>query len=234
MSTRWAPNTAESYELEGTFKVFNSVIYRPNNDRAIYWNCALANDQNAVSDKCLTNGTFSINYAALKLDPETLRPAIDSPVVDAGDDEKRGDHFPEDDVDGVPRVLNGGRFDIGACEYDWRREYSRILGRRVEVTDVTSNVVKSASSVRVPEGSLGLEWQIGSGWNPMFNASVTGEGSLSILLDGEVYATLDSGSQRFRLPKDAGSRVLAFEYSGDGYAELSDFSKNIGLIFSIR
>ena len=156
--------------------------------------------------------------------------------MDAGDDEKRGTLFPETDLDGVPRVLNGGRFDIGAYEYDWRKDYSKTLGKRVEVTDVTSNVVEAVGAVRVPEGTLSLEWQVRTGSNPTFNASVTGEGVLSIVLDGNAFASLDSGdgAQTFTLPADVGTRVLDFQYSGDGYAELSGFSGNAGSVIFLR
>ena len=219
-----------------SYSVFNSVIYRPRNDQSIYWNCAIGNDWTSVSESHLLHGTFSTNTAALKLDAATLRPAKDSPVVDAGDDEKRGSLFPETDIDGVPRVLNDGRFDIGACEYDWCKSYSKMLGRRVEVTDVTSNVVEVADAVRVPEGSLSLEWKIGTGCNPSFSAAVSGEGVLSIVLDGEPFASLGSGDgvRTFTLPTDAGSTVLDFQYSGDGYAELGDFSRNAGSAIYLR
>ena len=156
--------------------------------------------------------------------------------MDAGDDEKRGTLFPETDLDGVPRVLNGGRFDIGAYEYDWRKDYSKTLGKRVEVTEVTSNVVEVAGAVRVPEGTLSLGWQVRAGSNPAFNAVVTGEGVLSIVLDGDAFASLnsDDGAQTFTLPADVGTRVLDFQYSGDGYAELSDFSGNAGSVMLLR
>lgn len=218
-----------------SYRVFNSIVYRPGNNQSIYWNCALGKDWTKVSDANLLHGTISTNVAALKLD-ENLKPTKDSLVVDAGDDEKRGTLFPETDLDGVPRVLNGGRFDIGAYEYDWRKDYSKTLGKRVEVTDVTSNVVEVADSVRVPEGTLSLEWQVRTGSNPTFNASVTGEGVLSIVLDGEPFASLnsDDGAQTFTLPADVGTRVLDFQYSGDGHAELSDFSRNAGSVMFLR
>ena len=222
--------SAESYN------VFNSIVYRPGNNQSIYWNCALGNDcGTAVSADKLLHGTISTNVAALKLD-ENLKPTKDSLVVDAGDDEKRGSLFPETDLDGVPRVLNGGRFDIGAYEYDWRKEYSKTLGRRLEVTDVTSNVVEAVDAVRVPEGSLSLEWKIGNGCTPMFSAAVAGDGVLSIVLDGEPFASLNSGdgAQTFTLPADVGTRVLDFQYSGEGYAELSKFSRNTGAIIFLR
>ena len=223
--------TAESY------KVFNSVVYRPGNNQSVYWNCALANDKGtSVSAAYLLNGTFSTNAAALKLDADTLRPAIDSPVVDAGDDEKRGTLFPETDLDGVPRVLNGGRFDIGAYEYDWRKEYSSTLGRHIEVTDVTSNVVKSANAVCVPEGSLSLDWQSQGDAQRTFVASVSGEGTLTVRLGGADYATLTAadGQRTFALPGSEMEPQLDFLYSGDGYAELSEFAQTVGFRFMVR
>ena len=225
----WQP-TAESY------KVFNSIVYRPGNNQSVFWNCALGTDcGTAVSEAYLLHGTFSTNVAALKLD-ENFRPAIDSPVVDRGDDEYRGTEFPETDLDGVPRVLNGGRFDIGAFEYDWRKEYSKTLGKHIEVTDVTSNVVKSADAVCVPEGSLSLNWQSQGDVQRTFVASVTGEGTLTVLLGGADYATLTAadGQRTFALPGSETKSRFDFLYSGDGYAELSGFAQTVGFRFMIR
>ncbi len=219
-----------------SYRVFNSIVYRPGNNQSVFWNCALGNDcGTVVSAANLLHGTFSTNVAALKLD-ENFRPAIDSLVVDAGDDEKRGTEFPETDLDGVPRVLNGGRFDIGAFEYDWRKEYARTLGNRIEVTDVTSNVVKSAQTVRVPEGSLSLDWQSRSGVRRTFVASVTGEGTLTVMLGGVDYATLTAadGLRTFVLPGAQAESRFDFHYSGDGYAELSGFDQMVGSRLIIR
>ena len=216
--------------------VFNSIVYRPGPNQSIYWNCALGNDRGtSVSAEYLLHGTISTNVAALKLD-ENLRPAIDSPVVDAGDNEKRGTEFPETDLDGVPRVLNGGRFDIGAYEYDWRKEYSRTLGKHIEVTDVTSNVVKSANAVCVPEGSLSLDWQSQGDVQRTFVAAVTGEGTLTVLLGGADYATLTAadGQRTFALPGSETGQRFDFLYSGDGYAELTGFAQTVGFRFMIR
>jgi len=217
------------------YSVFNSIVYRPANNQSIYWNCALGNDCGlSVSAENLLHGTFSTNVAALKLDGN-FRPAIDSPVVDRGDDEKRGSLFPETDINGVPRVLNGGRFDIGAFEYDWRKTYSEDLGGKVEVFEVTSNVVDVAKTVRVPEGSLSLDWNI-VGSAPTFNAEVEGEGTLEILVGGESFATLTAadGCKTLALPQQAATVRLDFNYSGDGYAALSNFDRNVGLLLIVR
>ena len=219
-----------------SYKVFNSIVYRPGNKQSVYWNCALGNNWTAVPEEYLLHGTISTNVAALKLDENTLKPTKDSLVVDAGDDEKRGSLFPETDLDGVPRVLNGGRFDIGAFEYDWRKEYSRTLGKHIEVTDVTSNVVKSVHAVCVPEGSLSLDWQSQGDVQRTFVASVTGEGTLTVLLGGADYATLTAadGQRTFALPGSETERRFDFLYSGDGYAELSGFAQTVGFRFMIR
>jgi len=224
----WQP-AAEAY------KVFNSVVYRPGNNQSIYWNCVLGKDWTSVSAEKLLHGTISTNVAAIKLDSTTLRPARDSLVVDRGDDEKRGSLFPETDIDGVPRVLNGGRFDIGAFEYDWRKTYSEDLGGRVDVFEVTSNVVDVAKTVRVPEGSLSLDWKLG-GSVPTFNAEVEGEGTLEILVGGESFATLTAadGCKTLALPAQTATVRLDFNYSGDGYAALSGFSRNMGTLLIVR
>ena len=218
------------------YKVFNSIVYRPGNNQSVYWNCALGNDcGTVVSAANLLHGSFSTNVAALKLDANYM-PSVDSPVVDAGDDAKRGSLFPETDINGVPRVLNGGRFDIGAYEYDWRKTYSEDLGKGVEVFEVTSNVVDVAKTVRVPEGSLSLEWAINGGCLPMFDAEVEGDGALEILVGGEAFATLTAadGHRTLTLPAQAGTLRLDFNYSGDGYAALSNFDRHAGFLLIIR
>ena len=217
------------------YKVFNSVIYRYGNNQSIFWNCAMCNDSATISEANLVHGTFTTNFAALKLD-ENFRPAADSPLVDMGDDEKRGDLFPEKDVYGVPRVLNDGRFDIGACEYDWRKSYSATLGQAVDVKDVTSNVVEVADAVRVPEGSLSLDWRSPADVTGTFTASVTGEGTLTVLLGGVDFATLTAADGRKTLTTVGigAEQRFDFVYSGDGYAELSDFVRNAGFRMILR
>ena len=52
-----------------------------------------------------------------------------------------------------------------------------------------------------------------------------------------LYARRDilrDGAQTFTLPADVGTRILDFQYSGDGYAELSDFVRIAGFRLMVR
>ena len=56
-------------------------------------------------------------------------------------------------------------------------------------------------------------------------------------ITGSLFATLTAaaGAQTFTLPHGtAGSAILDFQYSGDGYADLSGFNRNAGSIMFIR
>ena len=222
---------------DATFRVYNSVIARSGNDAQIFWNCVVyTNKDLTVSAKRLAAGN-SIgvsSFADLKLDG-SLRPLKDSPVVDAGDDEQRGANFPETDLDGVPRVLNNGRFDIGAFEYDWRVDYSKDLGGRVKVTDVSSNVVENANGkVEIPEGFLKLDWQ-SKGKPLVFKAQVAGEGLLTVNLNGEPFAMLtESDKPEVRIPETLDLTKLEFVFTGSGSATLADFKRESGALLFVR
>ena len=52
-----------------------------------------------------------------------------------------------------------------------------------------------------------------------------------------LYARRDilrDGAQTFTLPADVGTRILDFQYSGDGYAELSGFKQSVGSLIRIK
>ena len=222
---------------DSRFRIFNSVIGRPGNNAQVYWNCVVyTNSKWTVSAARLAAGN-SIgvsSFADLELD-ENLRPLKDSPTVDAGDDDQRGANFPETDPDGVPRVLNNGRFDIGAFEYDWRIDYAKDLGKRIVVTDVSSNVVETADGkVEIPEGFLKLDWR-SKGKPLVFKAQVSGEGALAVNVNGEPFVTLtESDKPEVRIPETLDLTKLEFVFTGSGSATLAGFRRESGALLILR
>ena len=222
------------------FKVFNSILYKSGNNQSVYWNCLVYTNFTGsynVSAKNLKAGNCRgfANYKDFKLDGN-MRPLKDSPAVDAGDNDNRGPYFPEVDLDGVPRVLNGGRFDIGAFEYDWRIDYSKDLGKGILVTDASPNVVETKDGkVEVPkDASLKLDWRSRK-QSVAFMAQVKGTGALAVNLNGEPFMTLtETDSPKVSIPETLDLTKLEFVFSGSGSATLSGFKRECGLIFIVR
>ena len=223
-----------------SFRVFNSILYKTANNQSVNWNCLIYTNFTGsyrISAEKLEEGQCRgfASYEDFKLD-ESLRPLKDSPAVDMGDGEKRGSYFPETDLAGVPRVLNDGRFDIGAFEYDWRVDYSKDLGGHVKVTDVSSNVVETADGkVEVPEGFLKLDWP-SKGKPLVFNAQVAGEGLLAVNVNGEPFATVTETDEpvEFRIPESLDLMKFEFVFTGSGSATLADFRREGGALLIVR
>ena len=70
----------------------------------------------------------NFKLAEMKLSDDGV-PAIDSPLNNWGDMGIFPDCVNETDLNGNPRVMNGG-VDAGAYEYDWRERYREDLGVR--------------------------------------------------------------------------------------------------------
>lgn len=216
-------------------KVWNSLVFKAGNDSDYYLNCAFADDQKGkLTANHIGEGSILTNSASLAVDAEG-RPCFGNAVIDKGADSYRDVYFPETDCGGVPRILNGGRFDIGALEYDWRVDYGKLLGGRVTVTDVTSNVVAADDGVVVPEGALALDWA-SKGYPLTFKAQVTGGGTLTVTKDGEPFATLTETDepQAFRVTEPSDVSAFAFAFSGDGSAKLSGFRREVGMLLLVR
>jgi len=217
--------------------VFNSLIYRAANNKDYYRNCAFASDQGGnVTAEHIGPGSILTTSVALSLDPDH-RPYKSSAVVDRGDASFRGDYLKDVDLGGVPRILNGGRIDIGALEYDWRVDYGIALGEGVTVTYASPNVVTGVvKGVSVPAGSLDLDWTMSGAWRRSFNAQVSGAGKLTVYTNGAELCSLSAAqgakTVEFRISSDDVNVSLAFE--GAGLAALSDFSSPRGATIILR
>ena len=224
--------------------VYNSLIYGTVLEHANLkaYRCYVAGTIPAAQ---LMDGSQILSAAELSLDEKTGMPVIGQ---NAGIDMANPAYFSSDilddtDVLGGQRVYNGA-MDVGAMEADWRPEFGSALGRRVEVTRADPGVIDNGGSgVLVTNGVLAATWANPSGGRDVrhtFNAIVTGNGTLTVLLDGEVFATLTSaaGAQTLAFSSAAAERNLEFSYvpgEGDvGGALLTSFKRENGFCLIYR
>ena len=113
------------------------------------------------------------------------------------------------DVYGNPRRVNGRRLDVGAVEVDWKAEYSRRLGRRVNVTAASPEVLSddSVEGVQIPAGATlaATYGRVGTaGERTTIGSTVAAGGSLTV--DTATWKrTLASGE----------NQILAFKTDAD-------------------
>ena len=220
----------------GVAHVFNSYVYQDNGSCG-YHHCVWS------AKKSTTDSTFDdcvqASGAAVALD-ENYRPLpTATALVDQGLNECYVTNWPdawsaETDFAGGQRVYNAA-IDIGAGEYDWRPEFSRRLGgKRAEVVAASSGVTDGEEGVVLSDGeSLTVDWTARREGTQTFSATVTGEGTLSVLLDG-VPLTATDGVYSFEAEAGSVSR-LVLSFTGDGSAEVLKFrGPPIGALLLVR
>ena len=142
------------------------------------------------------------------------------------------------DFYGNPRVL-GGAPDIGAVEYDWRKDFAADLGGRLLVPMASSNVVETAEkAVRLTGGqSLSVAFtnadkaKVGR----TFPVTVSG-GTLTVTVNGEVVASLDASGE-WRYEEGATDDVIVFSFAASedgGFADLARSRSNRGVLLLVR
>ena len=184
------------------------------------------------------------NTAALQVDSNFVpvighNVAIDRADASLHDTELCGDR----DVYGFQRVSNGA-MDIGAAEASWLDRYSHDLGGRgVVVTNATPLVVETAAgNVSIPDGRLDLEWR-----NPQATTlkhtvpvSVTGTGTLTVMLGGEVLGTVtrSDGDVVLEFSSALPANGMSFVYvpgeDDDGAAVIGVLRQLFGFHFILR
>jgi hypothetical protein len=145
------------------------------------------------------------------------------------------------DALGNQRVYNGA-MDIGCFEADWRPEYSKILGRGVEVVAAGPNVRKLDSrTVLVGNGSMALDYvRRGLGRSRCsFVAKVEGDGELDVERNDQAFAVLreQDGERTFQFDAGTGAERFVFSYAsqfGDGGALIGAFRSNAGQTIILR
>ncbi len=193
----------------------------------------VTNEWLATTDGCIAGSNDDFAY-----DVGTYRPAIGANLaIDAANPAVNTVALGDTDALGGQRVYNGA-LDIGAVEADWRMVYTTDIGsaRYVAVDFADSQVVESSSkNVRLPPGSSLLVTLSPSGRKGSYivSVSVTGSGTLTILVNGEMLDTqVGAGAKEIRFSNALDVNQLSFEYAGDdGYAEiLTVRSGNVSLL----
>ena len=132
----------------------------------------------------------------------------------------------EFDVDGrgTQRIYNGA-VDVGAHERDWREVYARKLSSssRLAVEEATPGVTNAVDGVvlTAPASSVALVWKGNVAGRGVLSAVVTGEGTLTVTVDGTVVAQGSGGVYPFALP--AGTAHVGISFAGSGSARLQSF-----------
>ena len=223
--------------------LYNSLIYGTvsENSKLNAYRCHVAG---TIPNAQLMDGSRKLTAAELSLDENTGMPVIGQ---NAGIDMANSAYFPADILDGTDilggqRVYNGA-MDIGAVEADWRSRYGRDLGGGVDVTRADPCVVENGGGVLVTNGVLCATWtNIATGRNVRhsFSSTVTGNGTLTILLDGDVFAMLTAmdGTKELSFMSTASEKSLEFAYApgeGDtGGALFASFNRKLGFCVSFR
>lgn len=200
-------------------------------------------DTEKGTDGVLGEGCVVTNSAALTFD-NFGKPvlgqnvAIDGGVTAAVDVETVG----STDLYGVQRIYNGA-IDAGACEHDWRTQYTTVVcGRRIVVSEASPEAVLDNGGIVLPDGQLEFAWQA---TNPSLNtavlaAEVTGGGMLVVTVNGTCVATLTSAGGRKDVALGAGqglaSVVCAYRpTSGEaGFARVYGLAAKSGLVMVVR
>lgn len=154
---------------------------------------------------------------------------------------------PDDDADhdlaGGQRVYNGA-MDAGCYEFDWRPRYAKDLkARGLAVTAASPETVETAEGVLVRNGRLTADWICGNGTQAIphsIDCTVTGTGTLTVLLNGASFATLTEadGKQTLRFENEQVRNALVFDYApgtADGGGALLANGKNlVGMMVILR
>ena len=163
--------------------------------------------------------------ADLEIDDAFRPTSRTSPLVDVGTN-AYVHVLQQMDLAGGQRIYNG-QVDIGAYEFDWRPRYAELLGVPPSaVVSATSQVTAREGAVRLVDGAsldLALLGQAGYRTTFGFTADVGDEGALTLSVDGAAPQVCGAGTNTFK--DDAAVTTMAFAYSGEGYADLSAFTR---------
>ena len=181
------------------------------------------------------DGNVIASIKGLPVDGEG-RPQVGSAAVDAAD-AALSSNVGDVDLLGGQRVYNGVR-DVGALEADWRATYGSDVSRRLAVSFVSPAVVETEDKkVRFTDGTS-LEATLNNLTGEakfLVRATVSGTGTLSILVNGEVAKTIAQGEATLELAlANAATDKVAFAYAGDGYADLGKMTLNRGALMIVR
>ena len=247
-------NTAAHSSNENAYPVapsniINSAIFCApfsNPKKAMYTNCAFMrySDISGVSlgEGSIileTNQTGILGMAKMNADGSLCS---GSPLIDAGSNLLYNADFAADTaLYGTQRIYNK-KIDIGACEYDWRGEFSRSLrsSRSFSLMEASENVTLNAGGgVQLCGGeSISVVWDRVDTASRDFSFDVDfgGEGQLTYRLGEETFTVTASNEKKTITLKGISGRLeLSIAFSGEGTAIVSGFKRaDNGVILLLR
>jgi len=170
-------------------RILNSILLCKTAQGCCYTNCVMVK---ASSNGLVDPETVIVtNAAAIALDAQYRPTRAAEFVIDAGNDAFRPATAGTADAYGNQRVYNG-TVDLGATEYDWRGDFAKKLGKRVEVPAADPMVTLQAGGVSVAAGNA-LTFRVtlaAQGGNVTFKAggTVTVDGQELVPGAGGVYS----------------------------------------------
>ena len=225
--------------------LFNCLVLSPNasDQGGVFKNCVFGKDTKfSKTQNWSTNEFCRVAKSAdeVAYDPATFEPLKGTLMMESADETLYD--FPEGfagtDLHGNPRVLGAG-MDVGAVEYDWRKDFSKDIGRKLVVTDATPGVVEGeAKSVLVPDGG-----EVVVGWSDrekapkgrIFRFNVT-DGTLTVKVNGEAVVTFTSGGE-WKYVNGAATDTVSFSFVAseeDGSAEILRSATDAGVLLIVR
>lgn len=190
--------------------------------------------------------TKEVTMAELALDENGV-PQAGSVAIDYGSNSLYTASLPSNhwafarmgfDVDcrGLQRVYNGA-VDVGAREHDWRGTYAKTLSSssQLSVKEATAGVTNAVDGVvlTASSNSVSLAWRGKTAGSATLSTAVTGDGELTVTVDGVPVAPNPGGEYSFDLPVGPANVDIAF--AGSGSARLLSFQgAMLGMIMILR
>ena len=221
-----------------TIALVNCAVTGKSRGGCTYTNC-LFTVSHEVSTSYVDPSCRVVSAAELQFDPVTGAPLKGANVgIDAGSCAAYEGIFPSavlpDDIDldgdGKSRVLNA-TIDVGAVEYDWRKDYAWAMSDgHVAITSVSPAVIENeAGEVEMPAGAeMTVDWRYPSAATGdrtfVFSAAVSG-GELKVYRNGaaEPAYSLGAGTHEESFVASA-DQQLRFVQEGEGAATLFGMS----------
>ena len=178
----------------------------------------------------LPEGATLTDADHLKLDENWMPVYGENVAIDVLD--KKWANAEGRDATGGQRVYNG-LLDAGAVEYDFRRRIPSLLraGKSFEVMAASPDVVEDVqSSVRINSGRVDARWCFGKASERRYSAavSVSGGGTLTVYVNGEVYGVYGGSDGRVNVffGNQLAENGVSFVYTPDsenaGYAKIDN------------
>lgn len=218
--------------------VYNSLIETESGKNCNFYSCVFTGRHAGESDY---DEATRFNATDAQRDAETIRPTAESSLVDRGNISYYNELFPADwvmfkmfDLYRGQRVYGEGKIDVGAGEFDWRGAFAKALHPSKAAVTAASAGVRSLDGDVVLGGGdrLVVNWQVASECKTELHTSLAGEGTVSVLLDGEPLQLDSSGVTAFVVK--AGTHKLEFAYSGEGTFSISSIKCKAGLTVFVR